>query len=100
MGGGVLGNIFGPGGFLGGPQGDSEAQRAQAQLLLRMMLREGGLYPQVKNILGDSEANADAAYGAATGDVNDIYPGVQSDIAGFNLPPAALDALNRIRENR
>jgi hypothetical protein len=101
--GGILGNIdniFGPGGFLGGAPGDTDAQKAQAALLARMMGREGELNPELMKLLGDSTGNADAAYTAQMDGANSVYPGVQSDVSTLNMPPAALDALNKIRQER
>jgi hypothetical protein len=98
--GGIIDQIFGPGGFLGGAPGDTDAQKAQAELLARMMGREGELYPELMKLLGESTGNADEAYKATMAGADSVYPGVQSDISTLNMPPAALDALNKIRQER
>lgn len=98
--GGILDKIFGPGGFLGGAPGDTEAQKMQGELLRRMMGREGELYTPLMEILGSSTANADEAYKLATEGVDQIYPEVQDQITNLSLPPAVLDNLERIRASR
>jgi len=92
------GKFWDPGGFFRADP-NWEALQSQADLIQRMISREGVLYPEIQSLLQNNDQAALDAYNAETGGISETYPELMAAL-DYQMSPESLAALNSITDER